>query len=262
MKKAQLFFLMILFSAPLWAQNIKINGHKNPVIAHRGAWKFNNLPENSIASLKQAIKLKCYGSEFDVHMTLDSVLVINHDPEFMQMPIAQTNYQTLLTQKLSNGETIPTLESYLTTGMKQKNTKLILELKTQKGGVAKDLKFSEKVAEMVKRLKAEPWVEYISFEYAICTALIAQMPTAKVAYLGGEVAPDKLKADGFTGLDYHYSVFKKNAWLAEAQNIGLSTNAWTVNSTEEMQRLLEQKVDYLTTNEPEQLFELLKNKKP
>jgi glycerophosphoryl diester phosphodiesterase len=41
------------------------------------------LPENSIASLNQAIISKYAGSEFDVRMTLDDSLIINHDPKFM-----------------------------------------------------------------------------------------------------------------------------------------------------------------------------------
>ena len=51
----------------------------NPVIAHRGAWKKNGLPQNSIASLRQAIALEWGGSEFDVRMTADDSLIINHD---------------------------------------------------------------------------------------------------------------------------------------------------------------------------------------
>lgn len=33
---------------------------KTKVIAHRGAWKNTNVPENSIAALQHAIALKCY----------------------------------------------------------------------------------------------------------------------------------------------------------------------------------------------------------
>ena len=56
----------------------------NIVVAHRGAWKKNNFPENSIASLKHAIELKCTGSEFDVWMTADDSLVINHDSDIIK----------------------------------------------------------------------------------------------------------------------------------------------------------------------------------
>ncbi|HQG57143.1 MAG TPA: glycerophosphodiester phosphodiesterase family protein, partial [Bacteroidales bacterium] len=45
------------------------------VIAHRGAWKKNGHPQNSIASLRNAIELKVDGSEFDVRITSDDSLV-------------------------------------------------------------------------------------------------------------------------------------------------------------------------------------------
>ena len=67
----------------------------NIVVAHRGAWKKNKLPENSIASLKHAIGLKCTGSEFDVRMTADDSLIINHDPDYNKLLIEKTKYADL-----------------------------------------------------------------------------------------------------------------------------------------------------------------------
>ena len=102
----------------------------NVVIAHRGGWKKNNLPENSIASLRYAISLKCAGSEFDVRMTADDSLVINHDPDYHKLPIEKINYADLAVFKLSNGEKLPTLREYILAGMKDNNaTKLICEIK-------------------------------------------------------------------------------------------------------------------------------------
>src|SRR5690606_33605057 len=75
----------------------------NPVIAHRGAWKTQNLPQNSIASLKHAIALGCTGSEFDVQMTSDHILVVNHDPDYNNMLIEETTYSELSKHTLSNG---------------------------------------------------------------------------------------------------------------------------------------------------------------
>jgi glycerophosphoryl diester phosphodiesterase len=54
---------------------------KNKVIAHRGAWKAQGLPQNSLASLREAVRLGCEGSEFDVleKMILDGTIeYINH----------------------------------------------------------------------------------------------------------------------------------------------------------------------------------------
>ena len=84
-------------------------------------------------------------------------------------------------------------------------------------------------------------------------------PKAKVSYLNGDIAPDQIKKDGLTGIDYHLSVFTKHpTWLQEAKALKLTTNAWTVNAESDMKSLLDQKIDYITTNEPELLKTLLK----
>lgn len=243
-----------LVSNTIFAQQSSWNN--NPVIAHRGAWKKNNLPENSIASLKEAIRLKCYGSEFDVHLTADGVLVINHDDDFQGMNIATSTYEALRQHKLSNGEEIPTLENYLKTGKEQKSTKLILEIKPDKDP-ERMRKITDRVVAMVRSLKVTPWVEYISFDYPCLLRVLALDNKAKVAYLKGDVPAEKLKQDGFIGADYHFSVYKENDWFKKAKDLRLTLNAWTVNKAEDMQWLLENKVDFITTNEPELLFSFL-----
>lgn len=70
--------------------------HNNKIVAHRGAWKNTGAPQNSIASLENAIKLGCVGSEFDVRMTKDEVLVINHDAHYEGMDIEKTDYAELI----------------------------------------------------------------------------------------------------------------------------------------------------------------------
>lgn len=239
----------------------KITWSKNPVIAHRGAWKKKGLPENSIASLKEAIKLGCYGAEFDVHMTMDSILVVNHDPDFLGIPIATSTYTQLLEKKLSNGESIPTLEAYLKVGKTQKGTKLILELKPTKNRAEWDLQMTRKAVAMVQQTGATAWVDYISFSYAIGEEVLALQPNARVAYLNGDATLEKLKASGFDGADYHFSVYKNGDWFTKSKALGLTLNAWTVNTLEDMNWLLDQDIEFITTNEPERLFELLKTRK-
>lgn len=241
------------------AQKTISSWNKNQVIAHRGAFKKNNLPENSIASLKHAIALKCYGSEFDVHMTLDSILVVNHDHDFYKLPIAKSTYKQLLEKKHPNGESIPTLEEYLKTGMKQKKTKLILEIKPSNLGSERDIATTERSLQMVKKLKAEAWVDYISFGYDICTYIIKNMPGAHVSYLRGEVTPEQLKKDGFKGVDYHFSVYQQNPdYIERFKKLGISVNGWTANTPSEIGFLLANDAEFITTNEPELAFEMAK----
>ncbi len=234
----------------------------NPVIAHRGAWKKSGLPENSIASLREAIRLGCYGSEFDVHLTKDDVIVVNHDDAFFGINIAGATYEELLAKKHANGESIPTAEAYLREGMKQKRTKLIYEIKASTAGKERTLELTRRSVALVRKLKAEKLVEYISFDYDACLLVHQLNPRAKVSYLTGDKSPEQLQADGLSGLDYHFSVFEKEpGWLADALKRKLITNAWTVNEAATMQKLLDQHIGFITTNEPELLFSLLQEKK-
>ncbi|WP_297337146.1 glycerophosphodiester phosphodiesterase family protein [Algoriphagus sp.] len=249
------FLLMALLSTSVLAQESFL---KNKVIAHRGAWKAQNHPQNSIASLREAIQLGCEGTEFDVWMTADGVLVVNHDADFEGLEIEQVPYKTLLSKTHPNGEQIPTLEEYLKEGMKQEKTKLILEFKPSGISVARSEKIGVEVVKMVQKLQAEKWVDYITFSYEGGLKAIQTDPNANVAYLTGDKSPEELKEAGFFGFDYNIRLLKsKPEWIAEAKNLGLTTNAWTVNDPEDMKWLLDQDVDFITTDEPELLLELI-----
>ncbi|MBB6269785.1 glycerophosphoryl diester phosphodiesterase [Pedobacter cryoconitis] len=239
-----------------------MNWNKNKVIAHRGAFKKNDFPENSIASLKEAIRLKCYGSEFDVHLTKDNRIVVNHDDDFQGMPIAITTYEELRQKMLPNGEYLPTLENYLSEGMKQDHTKLILEIKVQSNFQA-TLKLTDAVLEMVKRLKAGAWVEYISFSYEALLRVLANDPDAKTAFLAeidDELPVETLNRDHIQQADYDFNIYRTGNWFNRAHQLGMTINAWTVNDKRDMLALLENNIDFITTNEPELLLELLKNR--
>jgi glycerophosphoryl diester phosphodiesterase len=232
--------------------------HKNKVIAHRGAWKAQTNPQNSIASLKEAVKLGCEGSEFDVWMTSDGVLVVNHDADFEGMEIEISTYKELLTKKHENGEKLSTVEEYLKAGKKQKGTKLIFEIKPSKISVERSIQVAEKSVLAVKKMKAEQWVDYITFSYEGGLKAIEMDPKANVAYLNGDKTPAELKEAGFFGFDYNINLLKKNPhWIKEAQELGLTVNAWTVNKPEDLKWFLDQNPDFITTDEPELLIKLM-----
>lgn len=232
---------------------------RNQVIAHRGAWKQTQTTENSLTSLNNAVKLGCMGSEFDVHMSADSVLFIHHDPTIQGLAIEKTSAQELLKLRLDNGETLPTLNAYLTEGMKQNRTRLILEIKTSTQGKERSMALTERVVKLVHKLRAQAWVDYIAFDYDVCKKVQALDPGAKVAYLFGDKSPAQLAEDKLFGFDYHYSIVKKNeSWLQEAQQRHLTVNVWTVNDRDTMEWLLARHVDFITTNEPELLLTLIR----
>lgn len=252
--KRTLFFLLFVMGGAFIA-----SAQSPKVIAHRGAWKNTNSPQNSIAALQHAIEQGVWGAEFDVHLTKDEVLVVNHDQDFLGIDIATSTYQELLSKTLPNGEHIPTAEEYLREGLKQKKTKMVFEIKSNKLGEERTLKATELSYQLVKKFKAEGEVVFIAFSYPACLKLRELDPKVKVQYLNGDKTPAQLKQDKIHELDYNLGVLKKHPeYINEAKKLGMKTNVWTVNKHEDMMHFIDMGVDFITTDEPERLLELLK----
>jgi beta-glucanase (GH16 family) len=263
MRLVYLILITIYFASCSISKKIateKIVFADNILVAHRGAWKKNNLPENSIASLKNAIALKCTGSEFDVRMTADDSLIINHDPDYNKLPIEKTNYAELITFKLSNGEKLPTLREYILAGKENNTTtRLVCEIKPSTISKERGKIIAVKVVKLFHELKAQHNVAYISFDYDVLKKIIEINPNASTQYLEGSKSPEQLKADGISGADYHFSVFQNHPeWIKSAKKNNIILNAWTVNDAETMDWLLANAFNFITTNEPELLFERIK----
>lgn len=274
MKKLFILLVLSLTSGVYtYAQNPKI-------VAHRGAWKNTHVPENSIASLNQAISQKVWGSEFDVQLTKDNILVVNHNDDFLGIDIATSTYQELLAKKLENGESIPTLEAYIKEGMKQNDTKLVLELKPSRLGKEYTLKATELTFKLVEELGAQEHVVYISFSYDACLKLRELDSNAHIQYLAFQMPKNvteeqiqnpafnqymagvknvtELKTVSLSGFDYHTKLLiEKPELIKQAKDLGLASNVWTANDEQELRFFIDQNIDYITTDEPELLKELL-----
>lgn len=248
-------FILIIMLAAILSGSTAFSQTK--VIAHRGYWDCEGSAQNSITALNKAHEVGAYGSEFDVSITADGIPVVNHDDSIQGFCIETSLYDQIKDLKLKNGETLPTLEDYLKQGKKNKSTQLILEIKPHKRVVNEDRAVTAILA-LVQQYQLEDQVEYISFSMNICKELISRAPAAQVSYLRGEVSPEDLKTLGFSGLDYHYKVFDKHPeWIQQAKDLGLTINVWTVNDPEIMKSFLLKKVDYITTDKPEELKALI-----
>ena len=226
------------------------------IIAHRGFWKTEGSAQNSITALEKANQGKFYGSEFDVQVTLDGKLIVNHDSKFQGFVIAETPFSKLKKIRLNNGEKLPTLKKYLKEGKKQE-IQLILEIKSHKDKKVEN-KVASDVVKMVKKMGLEHQVEYIAFSLNICEQLVKLTPKSEIAYLNGDLSPAELKEKGINGIDYHLNVlFNHPEWVEEAHKLGMKVNVWTVNKVEDMQKFIDMGVDYITTDHPLELQKLL-----
>ncbi len=226
------------------------------VIAHRGFWKTEGSAQNSIAALEKAAEERLYGSEFDVQVTLDGKLIVNHDAKFQGFVIAETPFKELKKIKLKNGEKLPTLKKYLKAGKKQ-DIQLILEIKSHKSKEVED-KMAADIVKMVKKMGLQKQVEYIAFSLNICEQLAKLTPESEIAYLNGNLPPAELKKKGINGIDYNQKVLEKHPeWVEEAHRLGMKVNVWTVNKEDMMRKFIDMKVDYITTDYPLETQKLL-----
>ncbi|MBP3203578.1 MAG: glycerophosphodiester phosphodiesterase [Bacteroidales bacterium] len=230
------------------------------ICAHRGFWKCQDVPneQNSLASLKMSQDYGFWGSEFDVHLTVDGVAVVYHDDIKDGMLIHTTTYEELAQKPLSNGEVLPTLEAYLDQGKLSKRM-LVLELKPESSREQADALIDHCIRALKERDLYRPdRVMFISFDLEMCKRLAVEAPEFTNQYLEGNIAPEELHAMGINGIDYHYIAFHKHPdWVERAHKLGMSVNVWTVDTVEEMQYLIDLGVDCITTNEPLKLRDLL-----
>ena len=234
---------------------------RNGVIAHRGAWKNRDASQNSLKALKKAIEIGCEGSEFDVWLSSDNKVVLSHDPIIEGKTVEETTAEELFTIPLKDGDFLPSLEEYISLIKGQNRTRLVLEVKTSRKGKERSEAVAGESVRIVHEMKAQAWVDYITFSFDAAKRIRELDPTAKILYLEADKTLEELKEAQMSGIDYHYNHFIKDKELVDkAKAIGLITNVWTVNKEENMKTMLDRNIDYITTDEPELLLKILGKK--
>lgn len=230
------------------------------IVAHRGYWKAPGSAQNSIASLVKADSIGAFGSEFDVWLTADDSLVVNHDRVFKGVNFPEASAEVVKAIRLDNSERVPYLSEYLEAAKKASGPRLVLEVKTFGNDSLRQTLACEKITEMVDASGLRDRVDYIAFSLFACKELHRLAPDRPVYYLNGDLSPAEIKKLGFAGIDYSYKAMSAHPeWYDEAKKLGLEINVWTVDSPEIMKELLDKKVDYITTNRPDILQELISN---
>lgn len=231
------------------------------VIAHRGYWKTPGSAQNSITSLTKADSIGAFGSEFDVWLTADDSLVVNHDRVFKSVNFPEATAAEIASIRLDNGEKVPTLAEYLEAAKNLTRPRLILEVKTYGNDSTRQTLACEKITRMVDASGLRDRVDYIAFSLFACKELHRLAPDRPIYYLNGDLTPAEVKELGFRGIDYSYKAMSNHPeWYDEAKKLGLEINVWTVDSPEIMTELLDKGVDYITTNQPELLQQLISNR--
>ena len=250
-------------SFPMVSQDGKV-----AIVAHRGFWNCEEggYSENSIAALKAAQNAGVWGSECDVHITADDVVIVNHNGDIAGKKIATHKYSDFSKDLLPNGERRPTIDEYLTQAAKSTTTKLIVELKPQAAEAREDLLVEKTIAAIKAHGMYDPnRVLFISFSRHICDKIAAEHPKFVNQFLSSNFTknenPEGYARRGINGVDYHHAMFKMNPnYVKKAHDLGMSVNAWTVDEAADIKSMIEVGVDAITSNYPLRVRELLGDK--
>ena len=219
----------------------------NLVIAHRGAWKEFSSPDNSLAALRKAADLGCYGSECDINLTSDGKVVVLHDGTWQGLVVKNHTYAELCgAGKLSNGEDIPLLEDFLyetVSAPKASSIRLWIDCKSlsdAEGGNEHSSAAARAAAALVRLYHAEDRVAFIAGRIAVWReAQAAAAGDWPVAYMNYDLAPEKflsqVSASSQPWANFNLDGFGcDNDKLAYWEAAGIELSFYNVNTGEQM----------------------------
>jgi glycerophosphoryl diester phosphodiesterase len=225
------------------------------VISHRAC--AGHAPENTLAGVRTALRIGADAVEIDVQITADGVPVLMHDLSLDRATTASGDLSTFTLEQLKSldigGEPIPTFAETLdTTGGR---ALLVTEIK--RPGC------EEALANLIRDASALQDVMVWSF---LPPALEA-MRQAEPRIPGGLLIPPQA-IDNWPSMRelalrlglqavsvFHLSLNPEI--LDQARRSGLSVYAWTADSEEEIQRIIDLDTDGIVSNFPDRALALL-----
>lgn len=247
--------LAAALSAPALAQT------QPYVMAHRGFYMRKGFAPNTLESMVRAGELGADVTEFDVHMTKDKVLVVNHDATINGRTISESLYSEICDTRLDNGEILPTLDQVLNASRAFPAMRMAIELKPQTPKEL-DREIADLVVAEVRSKRLEDRVVYISFSLPALQRIHEVAPEATLSYLTGDKTPAELHSMGIEWMGYMYLYYMKHPeWVKEAHQLGMKVFAWTMNTIFDWQRMVDLGVDYLESDIPHLLIDWLREKR-
>ncbi len=222
------------------------------IVAHRGA--AGKAPENTLASVRQAIEDGTDWVEIDVQETRDGEVVVVHDSDFMKLAGVDLKVWDASMDQLGaidvgawfgpafRGERVPTLRQ-------------VLELARGKVGVVIELKYyghdqqlEQRVVDRVEAAGMASEVVIMSLDYAAIQKIRALRPDWTIGLLSAKVIGDltRLDADFFAVNQGMASA----SLVRRARALGKQVYVWTLNDPVSMWRMMSLGVAGVITDEP------------
>jgi glycerophosphoryl diester phosphodiesterase len=223
------------------------------VIAHRGA--AGKAPENTLASVRQAVTDGADWVEIDVQETRDGKIVVVHDSDFMKLannPLKVWEGDLAQIQQIDigswfdpafAGERAPTLEQVL--AETRDRATLLIELKYY----GHDQALEQRVIDIVEAMDMSDQVKTMSLKLQGVQKLKQLRPDWTGGLLAATAVGDLSRLDAdFLAVK---STMASHGFIRRAQAQGKKVFVWTVNDAMSLSRWMSMGVDGVITDEPE-----------
>ena len=222
------------------------------VYAHRGLHQIER--ENTLGAFRAAVALGVDGVELDVRRTADGSLVVHHDPAAGDLVIARTRQGDLPTY-------VPTLEQAMDAlagvrvNVEIKNIRDRTEpIYDETGG------FARQVVSFLREAGWLPSVIVSCFDLATCAAVRSFDADIATGWLLWGVdlssAMVQARAIGLNAVHPYFTTLSAQA-VAQARELGLALNVWTVNGADDIVGMAALGVDSVITDDPALALALL-----
>ena len=223
------------------------------VIAHRGA--AGKAPENTLASVRQAMKDSADWIEIDVQESMDGEVVVIHDSDFMKLAGKDLKVWDSTLKELReidvgswfgpefSAERVPTLTQVLEETRGQ--SRVLIELKYY----GHDQQLEQRVVDIVEKAGMVNEVAVMSLKLSGIKKFHALRPDWVVGLLSSKAIGNLYDLDmDFFAINMGMATpgFIRNVHLADKQVF-----VWTVNDQVSMSRMISLGVDGIITDEPE-----------
>ena len=219
------------------------------IVAHRGYCKSH--PENSLSAFRSAEWAGCDWVECDVHASADGAPVVIHDETLERTTSGSGAVADKVCSELAQlrlkfnaqltGEPIPTLPRLL--AALKPTTGILVEIKPPSA--------SKLVRDVLQMLRAEkrPWVMQ-SFDASNVLEVWARDPAAPAALLVEDSPTLKRAVKDIWRAVYADHVLLDGDVVGALRANNSAVGAWTVNTAQDLRRVLALGVDWLITDEP------------
>jgi len=216
------------------------------IIAHRGASAYE--PENTLRSVRRALKLGADMVEVDVHASRDGHIVVIHDTTVDRTTEGKGYVKDMTLKELKRldaglREQIPTLEEVME--LVRGRAQLVIEIKVP--GT------EERVLQIIEERVLENETLITSFYHPVIKRIKELNPYMRTGVIVASrpIKPVQLALNANADALFPKHAFVDLQMVEETHKYNVVVYPWTVNTISEMRPLIDMGVDGIVTNKPD-----------